>query len=134
VILSGFEQDRAINTIEEIEPAKVLMGIGDPPTKEPFLDKNKQRQELVLNRQDTERFHFPADSIEGSEKAVGEIISEYSKEYNIILSPMSTKLSTLGMWNAARNSEEVQVIYTVPGEYNLENYSTGVDSIYISWL
>ncbi|WP_323170911.1 hypothetical protein [Natrialba sp. PRR66] len=134
VILSGFEQDRVINTIEETEPAKVLMGIGDPPTKEHFLDENKQRQELVLNRQDTERFYFPANSISGSRQVIDDLISEYSDEYNILLSPMSTKLSTLGAWDTARNSEEVQVLYTVPGNYNLENYSSGIGSLYVNWI
>lgn len=133
-ILSGFEENRAMNTIDEIEPAKVCVGVGDPPTKESFLHKNKQRQELILNRQDTDEFNFPADSIQGSHEAVSQLISDYSNEYNIIMSPMSTKLSTLGMWKAVQNSEEVQVVYTIPSEYNLENYSTGTDSMYIGWI
>jgi len=133
-ILSGFEENRAMNTIDEIEPAKVCVGVGDPPTKESFLHKNKQRQELILNRQDTDEFHFPADSIQGSYEAVSQLISDYSNEYNIIMSPMSTKLSTLGMWKAVQNLEEVQVAYTIPSEYNLENYSTGIDSMYIGWI
>jgi hypothetical protein len=133
-ILSGFEDDRAMNTIDEIEPAKVCVGVGDPPTKESFLQKNKQRQELILNRQDTDEFNFPADSIQGSHDAVSQLISEYSDEYNIIMSPMSTKLSTLGMWKAVNDSEEVQVVYTIPSEYNIESYSTGVDSMYVGWI
>jgi hypothetical protein len=134
IILTGFEQDRTINTIEEIEPAKVLLGIGDPPTKQSFLKRNRQRQELALSRQDSAEFTFPANSISGAEEAVKQVISENISEYNIVISPMSTKLSTLGVWKAAREFPGVQVVYTIPGEYNLESYSSGSESIYVDWL
>lgn len=134
IVLSGFEQDRTLNTIEEIEPAKVLLGTGDPPVKEQFLDKNRQQQELVYSRQNIERFQFPADSIEKSYQKVHQLLSENTSEYNIVLCPMSTKLSTLGVWRAARQFQEVQLIYTIPAQYNLDGYSSGSDNLHISWL
>lgn len=134
MILSGFEKDRAINTIEEIEPAKVLLGIGKPPNKDTFLDKNKERQQLVLDRQDTDKFTFPPGSISGTQDQLEELISEYYNDYNIIVSPMSTKISTLGAWKAARKSGEIQVTYTIPVEYNLEEYSSGIEYMYSGML
>jgi hypothetical protein len=134
IILSGFEKDRAVSTIEEIEPGKVLMGIGNPPTKETFLEENLQKQELVLSQQATDRFRFSADSISDSKKDIKEVIQEYTDDYNLVLSPMSTKLSTLGAWGAARESREVQVVYTIPSEYNLKNYSSGSEAMYIDWV
>lgn len=131
IILSGFEEMRTLNTIEEVEPAKAMIGTGDPPLKESFLDKNEQNQEAILNRQDTERFEFPADSVNDSYQCIRDLISENVSDYNIILSPMSTKLSTLGTWKAANQFPEVQVIYTIPAKYNLENYSSGYRSMHV---
>lgn len=134
IILSGFEQDRAINTIEAIEPAKLLVGTGNPPIKETFLDKNKERLDLVYSRQSTEYFEFPADSVQGSYERISNLLEEYEGEYNIILSPMSTKISTIGVWKAARKFNRTQVIYTIPGKYNFKDYSTGAETLYVDWI
>lgn len=134
MVLSGFEESRAINTIEAVEPAKLLVGTGDPAIKEPFLEKNIEHQDLAYSRLDTEEFRFPADSINGSYLRITELLEDYSGDYNVIVSPMNTKLSTLGVWNAAREFQEAQVIYTIPSRYNFENYSSGSDTLYVDWM
>jgi hypothetical protein len=134
VVLSGFEPDRASRIIEEHEPAKVLLGIGDPPTKVKFLERNLNEQKLILARQEVERFSFPTSDISGCQARLEDLLRPYLGNYNVVLAPMSTKLSTLAVFLFAERHPEVQVTYCVPGEYNTEDYSTGADQIFIGEL
>jgi hypothetical protein len=136
VVLSGFETDRTYKVIEEIEPAVVHLGFGDTPTQQKFLERNKHRQEMVQSRQDTFRFNFAADDIDRCRKVVQNKVEENHDDYNIILAPMSTKLSTIGCWKAAQEYPRSQVIYALPGEYNYDGYSEGSKHIYSDsfWL
>jgi hypothetical protein len=57
-------------------------------------------------------------------------MSVYPKK-NIVVAPQSTKLSTIGAWKASHPHFEIQMTYSVPGEYNYKSYSTGIQDIYI---
>ena len=129
--LSGFEPERFLKIIEEYEPAKVLLGIGDPPTSSSFLQRNKEEQKLVLSRQDLEDFRFPADNIGDCLDCLENILEPYLSRYNLILAPMSTKPSTVSALLAAERHPEIQIVYCVPGEYNIDNYSEGANRIFI---
>lgn len=131
VVLSGFETERTLNIIENLEPTKVLLGIGNPPTDQKFLNRTKEQQKIILNRQETENFEFAANDINKARIKLENIIDEYTPDWNIVIAPMSTKLSTVGTWMAAQKHPEVQVTYCLPGRYNTENYSTGRSEIYI---
>lgn len=130
VILSGFEEDRTYKIVEELEPAVVQLGIGGDPTEEKFLERNKRRQQMIKNRQETETFRFPADDISETHNVVNNIVMENKNKYNIVLAPMSTKLSTIGCWKVACDHSTAQVIYALPAEYNYEGYSVGSKSVY----
>jgi len=47
---------------------------------------------------------------------------------------MSTKLSTLGALLVAESHPEVQLTYCLPGEYNVEHYSSGARSLFIDYI
>lgn len=130
VILSGFETSRTRATIEEHEPQKVLLGMGKPPTEPGLLERNRNDMELVRARQETVEFDFPTESISESFKVINDIITDHLHDWNIVLSPMSTKPSTVGAWLAARKHMEVQVSYTIPEEYNTRHYSSGWGTLY----
>ncbi|MCO8242962.1 hypothetical protein [Haladaptatus sp. AB643] len=134
ILLTGFETDRAKNVIEEIEPAETLVGFGDNPTERSFLEKNKQEQEKLLARQDTVSFQFSADSIEKSQSQIEKLLKKHNQAYNVVICPMSTKLSTLGVWKAARKYPEAQVVYSLPIEYNIKDYSSGSKTLYVDWI
>jgi hypothetical protein len=130
VILSGFEPERTTRVIEEHEPSKVLLGIGNPPTDKSFLERNvKEQQKLILARQDVERFDFPADSVVACASRLEEIIAKYVGAYNIIIAPMSTKVSTLAAMIVAEHHSDIQLTYCLPGEYNVDSYSKGVKMV-----
>ncbi|MCJ7634160.1 hypothetical protein MUP77_17450, partial [Candidatus Bathyarchaeota archaeon] len=130
-VLSGFEGERVVRLIEEHEPNKVLLGLGNPPTAIEFFDRNQKEQQLVLARQGVEKFEFPADSILKCTERLEDVVSGYLKDYNVILAPMSTKLSTLACMLISLRHPEIQITYCVPGEYNVEDYSSGIRDIIV---
>lgn len=133
-VLSGFEPERTLKIIEEHEPIKVLLGIGDPPTTHKFLERNVNEQTLILSRQDVESFTFPADNIEECWECLERLLRPYLHEYNLMLAPMSTKLSTLGAFLMAECHPEIQISYCIPGEYNIEDYSIGADNVFVDQI
>jgi hypothetical protein len=134
VVLSGFEPDRIYKTIEEHEPTKVLLGIGIPPTEQKFLERNIEEQNLILARQEVEKFCFPASNILGCREALESCIKPYLNNYNVIVAPMSTKLSTIATFLVAEQYPEIQITYCLPGEYNLSDYSVGEGEIFIDMI
>lgn len=133
-ILAGFEPDRVLKVIDEHEPKKVLMGIGDPPTTERFLARNIAEQQLVLSRQDVEEFRFATTDIHECYAQLRSLMEPCLRESNVVLAPMSTKLSTLAVLLLVEEFPQIQVTYCVPGEYNVREYSSGADTLFIDGL
>ena len=134
VALSGFEATRTERIIEEHEPSQVLLGIGDPPTSTVFLNRNIDEQKLVLSRQQLVEFRFPADSISGTVQALKDACQPFITDSNVVLAPMSTKLSTVGVFLFAEEFSDAQITYCVPGQYNTKDYSNGVRALYLETL
>jgi hypothetical protein len=134
VVLTGFEPDRVLKVIDEHEPRKVLMGIGDPPTTDRFLARNIAEQQLVLSRQDVEEFRFSAANIQECYEQLRGILEPYLVSNNVVIAPMSTKLSTLAVLLLTEQFPQVQITYCVPGEYNVREYSSGAKDLFVEVL
>ena len=134
VVLSGFEPERTMRAIEEHEPSRVLLGIGNPPTTGAFLERNLREQELVLARQDVERFEFPVDSVAECVRELTSVVGPELLRGNVVIAPMSTKLSTVAAMIVAENHPSIQLTYCVPGEYNTESYSVGASRVFVEDL
>jgi hypothetical protein len=134
VVLSGFESERTTNLIGEYEPSLVLLGLGEDKGPTHLGARNLLEQQLALARQDTETFGFPLYSASGCAMRLEEVVQKYHATHNIVLAPMSTKLSTVGTLLFAERHPAVQLVYCVPGEYNASGYSTGIGDIYVDEL
>lgn len=134
VVLSGFESERALKLIEEHEPVKVLLGTGNPPVSQLFLERNVAEQQVILAQQEVERFEFPTGSIRAGWNRLESLLQNYFGQYNIVIAPMSTKLSTLAVLLTAEKHREIQLTYCVPGRYNKVDYSIGVARFYVEDL
>ena len=106
------------------------MGIGDPPTSRNFLSRNLTEQELILARQDVEEFRFPTTNVKECLERLKKVTAPVA-DSNVIIAPMSTKMSTLAVWQLAEMYPEIQITYCVPGEYNVFGYSTGSHSVFV---
>ena len=84
-----------------------------------------------MARQDVERFKFPANSVNECVLCLESLISSHMDSGNVIIAPMSTKLSTVAAMIVAERHPSIQLTYCLPGEYNTESYSEGVKCILI---
>lgn len=126
IILTGIEYDRAIAFIEAYEPSKISLGLS--PRAESFSEEtHKKNQELTDY---LERNYQAVSSIfEFSAKdpiSVALTLSnlcDANRDYNTIIAPINTKLSTIGCGVFALKNPKVQLCYAPVNFYNTESYS-----------
>lgn len=129
VAMTGFEPERTLRIIDEHEPSCVYLGIGDPPTAPQFLKRNIEQHQLILARQDVREFKFAAADIMDCLGQLEAVVKPHLGNSNVVIAPMSTKLSTIAAMLLAERHPSIQVTYCVPGEYNTASYSSGVRGI-----
>ena len=90
-------------------------------------DTKVERIRSVLGS--VEVFVFSCYDAPSAEEAIRKIVREHD-QYNTIVAPMNTKISTLGAARAALRDESIQVCYAQADIYNYRNYSRPGDSYY----
>lgn len=134
IVLVGFETERARILIGNFEPDKLCLGYA-PPAKshsEEFAKINKESFEnLAASESECLRFEFSCIDILHTKEVLCDIIKANKDEYNIIISPMNNKLSSIAVGLAAFEYPEVQVCYASTNQYNTEAYSSPADYAYL---
>ena len=119
--------------IDNFEPN--LLFIGKAPLKESTNGELAQTnesnfQKLLKLNSNAKEFEFSCIDLSPTVEAISQIVEEYRKDYNIVISPMCNKLSTLAVVSVVFKYPEVQICYASPNLYNTE-YSTSSDYIYV---
>ncbi len=135
IVFAGFEVERASEVILRYEPASLSIGLGkrEQSVTEAHHSKNKlffERLNQFIKDQDAggeEIHHFEfscIDPILVKNQLIAHI-DEVNKfgERNIVVCPLNTKPSTVGVVLAAIERPEIQICYAEPDEYNTEGYS-----------
>ena len=136
VVLSGFEIERSIEAIEEYEPTHltVLSGNKLSSYSGAYYERSK---ELV----DTLKTHY-GSSVSSEEIDITDLgklksyfleflSSDRFRDQNIVIAPLSNKISTLALGLAILEFKRPQVIYPQPAEYNMNGYSEASDEYYL---
>lgn len=128
----GFEVERASSLINAYEPSKITVGYARK--SDSILDEhyefNKQKfDELLSEFPFAESFEFSCVNVSDCEK---DILSQVNKHngYNVIISPMNNKISTVACALSAFENEEIQLAIAIPALYNFE-YSIPGDCCHI---
>lgn len=133
IILTGFEYERAQTLIDIYEPAKLVLGkagvVSSINTELAEINDNNFRHLQMMNR-DSESFDFSCINLEDTIKVVKEQIQKYKNDYNIIISPMNNKLSSLAVGLVAIEDPSVQICYASTNQYNINAYSFASDFIF----
>ncbi len=127
IVLTGFEKERTTKLVELFDPDVLSFGYGSEPTDSNHQDTmakmkddfNAWFRNLGLP---SNSFDFSCSSIDRTVNQVKEIINN-SKNENIVLVPLNTKLSTISAALVALKDIRVQVVYPIPETYNV-NYSS----------
>lgn len=132
-VLVGFEHERAHYAIEIFEPNRIT------------LAKGKKKDSVTLAHAETNAHFFkkvdafvkstaatysavkevvfsPTDSVK-TQEIVQQVVSD-NAEFNTVICPMNTKLSTLGVILAAMENPSIQLAYVPVDEYNEAAYAT----------
>lgn len=141
IILVGFEHERASGLIDKVDPDHLFIGCGITKsayvTSEmhigPMKEFEAMHKSLLASRTNVSTFEFSAKDIVSTLDSIKRIV-EQTKEYNHIVVPMNTKISTLAVGMAALNDPSIQLCYAEPETYNFDNYSSPGDSVlWYSW-
>lgn len=133
IVLVGFEHERAAAVIEQFEPARLTLMRGDPTqsvssdhyaTNKRFFDELTSFVERTqLTQSDVEACYFSCIDPFSARDTVLKLAAK-SDDYNIVVCPMNTKISTIGVGLAALQNERIQIAYARAIEYNEAGYST----------
>ncbi len=132
IVLVGFEKERAEILINSFEANKLYLGCVPPQEShsEELSAINKDNfNRLVSLVGECNTFEFSCRYLQHTYEILKEIIEKNKDNYNIIISPMNNKLSTLAVANVAFEYPEVQVCYASTNQYNTEAYSSPADKV-----
>jgi len=132
IILMGYEVERASSLITAYEPSKITIGYArkDDSISNEHYELNKQKfDELLIEFSFAESFEFSCLKVSDCEK---DILAQAKKHigYNVIVSPMNNKISSVACALAAFDNDEIQLAIAIPALYNF-NYSTPGDCCHI---
>lgn len=133
IVLAGFEVDRAETLIDVCEPGYLSIGLGrtGTATNTEHYDLNRNAYKTILGKyKEASGFEFASNDVEETMNAV---VSEarLRSGYNVVVAPLNTKISTIGVALAALEDETIQVCYAVPEEYNMAGYASASDFGYL---
>jgi hypothetical protein len=133
IILMGFEVERASSLITAYEPTKITVGYAskDDSISEDHYQYNKLKfDELLSEFPYAESFEFSCVNVLNSKL---EVLKQAKKHhgYNVIVSPMNNKISSLSCALAAFDNNEIQIAIAIPAIYNYKNYSLPGDTCYL---
>lgn len=133
ILLAGFEHERAKAVIERFEPNILSIGIGKRDqsmsdkhhvTNTRFFQEIKKFVELKTSTStNVNTFEFSCIDPLETKNTVLEQVSLY-QDFNTVICPMNTKLSTLGVAFAAADNEALQICYSRAITYNESGYSS----------
>lgn len=134
IILSGFEKERPLNLVEAYEPQKVILGLSNPAVQDAFGKRNAEVHCELLSHPNVQKFDFSAGDIKLCYVDVEKVIKDIRNDFNIVIAPLCTKLSTIACFLLAQKYPEIQLVYCYPQEYNYETYSCGMKKLLIDYL
>ncbi|MBI5329209.1 MAG: hypothetical protein HZB71_01195 [Betaproteobacteria bacterium] len=132
IVLAGFEHERAAAVIEQFEPAQLTLMCGDPnnsvsashyETNKRFFDELSKFVERTKQTQlAVDTLYFSCVDPLSVRDLILDLASKHDN-YNIVVCPMNTKISTIGVGMAALQNERIQIAYARAIEYNEKGYS-----------
>lgn len=136
-IFCGFEGERAYAVWEYVEPQKTIAFIGNPgyqPRYPEVAQLLNQSLINVLRREKDKGSKVMEVSARDPDDVCNKLESLWkaNQNYNILISPLGTKLQTLGIYLFIRNNPNAhaQIIYATPNRYFENYYARGSNKMF----
>lgn len=133
LIFVGFEHERARYAIEAFEPNTITLGLGEKSqsVSDTLADLNAHffkkvdsfAGSMAATYSRLNKVTFSCTDPQKTLDVVRKVVAD-SLEFNTIICPMNTKLSTLGVVLAAMENPSIQLAYVPVDEYNEDAYAT----------
>ncbi len=133
IVLVGFEAERAQIIIDNFEPDILYIGKASHSNSgnAELGNINKYNFDKIFKTNpEANEFEFSCVELDFTVSALCGIIEKNKDKYNIVISPLNNKLSTLAVASAVFKYPEVQICYASTNLYNIEAYSTPSNFIY----
>lgn len=124
VVFNGFEDERTEIIIETFEPNKLILanpskaGSINDNLKE-IVDIKYDKIKRKFNNLLIEEIEFSCKELKSTIKLLDGIFKRYSNDYNIAISPLNNKISTIAIAIASIKNEDIQVCYASANQYNI---------------
>jgi hypothetical protein len=129
VILVGFEGDRAERLIDEYQPHVISLGFGKEGTATALQHQQVNRlafAQIATKVAKYDEFEFSCVDVASVEGTISGQASRFP-DCNVVVAPMNTKLSTVGVAGAAFRNDEIQLCYASASQY-ITLWPTGIPS------
>lgn len=128
VIMLGYEGDRAMRLLENIDPTECLLLVPKPAYHPEWEGRTEEMNKEIINivGQSNIKYIDSRDPIIVA-KGLKSILSNGYSKYNCLISPMGTKPQALGLylyWST--NPTDTSLIYSAPLRHNDLFYSEGI--------
>ena len=136
IVLVGFESDRAERLLDEYQPHVISLGFGQEGTATASNHQQVNRfafDQLASKVAKYNEFEFSCVDVVAVENAIATQASKFP-ECNVVIAPMNTKLSTVGVAGAAFRNDDIQLCYASASQYNIEGYSRPGDTCVLTTL
>lgn len=132
-ILLGYEGDRAMALLDNIDPSECVLFIPKPAYYPEWEGRTEEMNKEIINIVGTDSIYY-IDSRNPSTVAgqIDNVIAGKYGGYNCLLSPMGTKPQTVGLylyWASHRKNNSI--IYSAPLRHNDLFYSEGIGRTWI---
>lgn len=124
VVFNGFEEERTEIIIESFEPNALVLA--NPSKLGSISPQIKCLVDIKYNNIKTkfknillEEKEFSCLEIESTINLLDEIYQKYNEEYNIAISPLNNKTSTIGIAIASIKNDDFQICYASANQYNI---------------
>jgi len=132
MLLVGIEHHRALAIIQAYEPYSISLGMvpKDKSVNEEIYERNRQLTDWLIRHFDQVRrvFDFPATDPSELKKILEMLTSELN-EFNVVIAPLNSKLSTLAVGAFAIEHPQIQLCYAEVDVYNAGDYSQPSEDI-----
>ncbi len=135
IVMLGFEYERAQQIIDAFEPDQISIGYGGSTesVSTRLYDLNVQFKDKLISiysESAIQEFeHSLVDPIV-TMKDLESIVGTYPN-YNTVIAPLNTKISTIGAGLLAIQRPEIQVCYMQMRGYNTDSYSSASENCFV---
>jgi len=119
VLLLGFESERSLAVWKQLNPARTIALITNPPRSGnlDYLKYARQNNAELLSKPSVEVRDMPADNPHAVMNVLGDIHEEIKDSFNMVIGPFGTKPQVVGVFLFCLEHRKAQVIYSFPATY-----------------